>query len=149
MQVLFINGSPNKTGNTAALAKTMMGGMAYETLNLVDYKIYAFGQSFPDDQFREVVDRMMEADVVILGSPVYWHNMCGAVRNLLDRFYGAVEEGAFKGRRLFLLYQGAAPEKWMLDAGEYTVSRFCSIAGFQYMGMANNRQQAKKLGEKL
>lgn len=41
----------------------------------------------------------------------------GAVRTLLDRFYGLVERGSLHGK-LFFLYQGAAPEKWMLEAGE-------------------------------
>ena len=44
MSILFINGSPNKNGNTAKLAATILANMDYETLNLVDYKLYAYGQ---------------------------------------------------------------------------------------------------------
>ena len=36
---------------------------------------------------------MKAADTIVIGSPVYWHNICGAVRNLLDRFYGRVAPG--------------------------------------------------------
>ena len=43
MSILFINGSPNKDGNTAKLAKELLEGKDYETLNLIDYKIYAYG----------------------------------------------------------------------------------------------------------
>ncbi len=50
-KILFINGSPNKSGNTAALAKALLHGVTYETLNLTDYKVYSYGQSFADDQF--------------------------------------------------------------------------------------------------
>ena len=32
--------------------------------------------------------------MIVVGSPVYWHNMSGSVRNLLDRFYGPVSQGA-------------------------------------------------------
>ena len=32
MNILFINGSPNKNGNTKALAEKMLKGKAYETL---------------------------------------------------------------------------------------------------------------------
>lgn len=39
MNILFINGSPNKNGNTAALAEELLRGKAYETLNLTDYTI--------------------------------------------------------------------------------------------------------------
>ena len=33
MNILFINGSPNSNGNTAALAKELLQGKEYETLN--------------------------------------------------------------------------------------------------------------------
>ena len=34
MSILFINGSPNKNGNTAALAAELLKDHGYETLNL-------------------------------------------------------------------------------------------------------------------
>lgn len=37
-KILFINGSPNRDGNTAALAKALLEGRNYETLNLTDYR---------------------------------------------------------------------------------------------------------------
>ena len=37
---------------------------------------------------------MKKADTIVIGSPVYWHNICGSVRNVLDRFYGKVENGS-------------------------------------------------------
>ena len=43
MSILFINGSPNKNGNTAALAAELLKDHEYETLNLTDYTIGAFG----------------------------------------------------------------------------------------------------------
>lgn len=49
MNILFINGSPNKNGNTKALAEKMLKGKAYETLNLTDYRIGSYGQNFQDD----------------------------------------------------------------------------------------------------
>lgn len=96
-----------------------------------------------------VLSKIKEADVVVVGSPLYWHNICGAVRDVLDRFYGLVDSGELSGRTLFFLFQGAAPEQWMLEAGEYTMKRFASLYGMSYAGMATNRQEAKKLSEKL
>lgn len=43
MSILFINGSPNKNGNTAALAAEMLKGKSYETLNLTDLIIGSYG----------------------------------------------------------------------------------------------------------
>ena len=115
MNILFINGSPNRNGNTDALAKELL----------------------------------KEADVIVIGSPLYWHNICGSVRNMLDRFYGLVEEGALSGRTLYFLFQGAAPEKWMLEAGEYTMKRFAGLYGMKYAGMVTNKTEADKMSKQL
>ena len=112
MNILFINGSPNSNGNTAALAKELLQG---------------------------------KEEVIVIGSPLYWHNICGSVRNILDRFYGLVENGSLSGRTLYFLFQGAAPEKWMLEAGEYTMKRFAGLYGMKYAGMATNHSEAAKL----
>ena len=91
MSILFINGSPNKSGNTVALATKLLKGKEFQTLHLVDYKIYSYGQEFEDDQFEDVVETMSQADTIVIGSPLYWHSMSGAIRNVLDRFYGNVK----------------------------------------------------------
>ena len=142
--ILFINSSPNPNGNTARLAKVLMEGHDYETLNLTDYKIYAYGQDYPDDQFMEVIDKIRKAKTIVMGSPLYWHNISGLMRNFLDRTYGPFEEGEFSRRDLYFIMQGAAPERWMLEACEYTMSRFSKICGFEYKGMITNTAEAKE-----
>ena len=149
MSILFINGSPNKNGNTAKLAATILANIDYETLNLVDYKLYAYGQKFNDDQFDEILEKMKAADAIVIGSPVYWHSMCGAVRNLLDRFYGPVNPGALSGKKLAFVFQGGAPLDWMLEKGEYTIGRFAKMYGLEYVGMASNASEAQALAGKI
>lgn len=149
MSIVFINGSPNRNGNTAGLAKELLKGRDYETLNLTDYRIGSYGQEFPDDQLGGVIAKIKESEVIVIGSPLYWHNICGSVRNMLDRFYGLVEEGSLSGKVLYFLFQGAAPEKWMMEAGEYTMKRFAGLYGMKYAGMATNRSEAGRLSEKL
>lgn len=148
-KILFVNGSPNRDGNTAALAKTLLENKQYETLNLNDYRLNFYGQTLEGDQLDEVIDRMKAADIIVMGSPVYWHNICASMRTLMERFYGYVPEDAFKGKRLFFLYQGASPTKMMIDDGEYTMSRFARMYGFTYEGMANDKSGAEALSEKL
>ena len=148
-KILFINGSPNRDGNTVALAKTLLEGHDYETLMLTDYRINFYGQTLEGDQFDEVYKKMKEADVVVMGSPIYWHNVCASVRTFIERFYGPIEPGTFKGKKFFFLYQGAAPTKMMIDDGEYTMSRFAGMYGFTYEGMATSKKEAKALSEKL
>ena len=149
MSILFINGSPNKNVNTTRMANALMNGKDYRTLHLVDYRLYGYGQNFADDQFAEILEGMKEADTVVIGSPVYWHSMCGLIRNLIDRFYGPVSQGELGERKFVFLFQGAAPEKWMLERAEYTMNRFARMYGMEYVGMATNEAEAKKLSEKI
>ncbi len=149
MRILFINGSPNKNGNTAALAAALLKDKEYETLHLTDCTIGSYGQNLPGDGLDAVIDAMRQADTVVIGSPVYWHNICGSVRNVLDRFYGKVESGALSGRKLYFVFQGAAPEQWMLEAGEYTMKRFAALYGMTYGGMVTNQNEAEKLAESM
>ena len=149
MSILFINGSPNKNGNTAALAAELLSGKSYETLNLTEYVIGSYGQELPGDGLDDVIHAMEKADTVVVGSPVYWHNICGSVRNVLDRFYGRVGNGALNGRKLYFVFQGAAPEKWMLEAGDYTMKRFAALYGMTYAGMVTNRKEATHLNKEV
>lgn len=143
--ILFVNSSPNRRGNTAMLASVLLKGHNYETLNLTDYKIYGYGQIFEDDQFMEVIEKIREAKTIVIGSPIYWHNLSGLLRCFMDRTYGPFKEGEFAGRDLYAIVQGAAPEDWMLDACVYTLKRFARICGFRYKGMVTNRGEAQKM----
>ena len=144
MSILFMNASPNKEGNTVRLAKELLSNVKYETLNLIDYKIYAYGQKYDDDQFDEVILKIRQADTIVMGSPLYWHNICGLMRNFLDRCYGPVRQGEFSGKKLYFIMQGASPEQWQLEACEFTMSRFAKLYGFSYKGMITNSQEAQR-----
>ena len=141
MKILFINGSPNKEGNTKKLADALLSGK--------ELKIYSYGQNYEDDELGVVIDKMKKADTIVIGSPLYWHNICGSVRNVLDRFYGLVSESELQGRDMYFLFQGAAPEKWMLEAGEYTMKQFAGLYGMNYKGMATDRTEAIKFGKNI
>ncbi|WP_304743371.1 flavodoxin family protein, partial [Dubosiella newyorkensis] len=82
-RILFINSSPEKNGNTARLAAALLEGHSYEMITLADYRINSYGSRLPGDQFDEILEKIKKADVVVLGSPVYWHNLSGGLRVLL------------------------------------------------------------------
>lgn len=148
-RILFVNGSPDRNGHTAAMAQRLLSGKEYSTLNLIDYKIYPLGQSFGDDQFDTVMQVMLEADVLVMGSPVYWHSMTGQFRTLLDRIYESPMRRQLKGKDLYFIFQGAGPSSAMLEAGDYTMKIFCRLFGLQYRGMATSMREAEKLGAGL
>ena len=65
MKILFINGSPNKNGNTANLASILLNGKEYETLNLTDFTIGSYGQTLPYDGLDRVIEKWDLKDPVV------------------------------------------------------------------------------------
>ena len=55
----------------------------------------------------------------------------------------------FQAKKMYFLFQGAAPEKWMMEAGEYTMRRFAGLYGMTYIGMATDRSEAQKMSATL
>lgn len=66
------------------------------------------------------------------------------MRCFIDRAYGTIRQGEFSGKQLYAIVQGAVPEKWMIEACDYTMSRFAGLYGFEYKGMVTNTAEAKK-----
>ena len=148
MTILFLNASPNKEGNTAQLAKTLLVGKDYQSLQLTDYKIYGYGQDFPDDQLAEVLEQVFQADTLVIGSPVYWHSLTGLLRNFLDRQYGLVED-ELAGKRLVFLFKGSAPTPDILKMANYTMSRYAGLYGLDYLGMGTDEESVLRLQARL
>ena len=75
----------------------------------------------------------------------YWHNLNGMLRNFMDRCYGNPMADVLKGKSLYFIIQGAAPETWQIEACEYTMKRFCAYYSMVYKGKITNSSDAQKL----
>lgn len=100
MKVLAINSSARKDGNTAILLGRVLEvlrkeGIETELIQLAGQIIepckacWACGGQgncvHRRDQFREIFDKMKEADGILLGSPVYSANISANMQALLER----------------------------------------------------------------
>ncbi len=104
MKLIAVCGSARKHGNTAKmLHQTIEGaksvGAETEFVNLFDlsYKdcisCYAcklkdsksFGHCVVDDDLKPLLRRIEGADVIVLGSPIYYGNLSGQMRSFTDR----------------------------------------------------------------
>ena len=105
MKALFINGSPRKNGNTAQLLKRAMdgareAGAEVELVNLYDRNLNYKGCmscfacklkggkkgvcSFKDD-LQPILQKAVEADVLVCGSPNYCGYPSAALRAFMER----------------------------------------------------------------
>lgn len=102
MKVIAFNGSARKDGNTAALINLVFGelqkeGIETELFQLAGKKIHGciacykcFQNkdqrcSVTNDVLNECIEKMLEADGIILGSPTYFANVSTEIKALIDR----------------------------------------------------------------
>ena len=100
MKVVGISGSSRKDGNTAIIIKTVFeelskAGIETELIQLAEIDIQPCRACFAckgkrncvfkNDGFSEVFNHLVEADGIILGSPVYSADVSSKMKALLDR----------------------------------------------------------------
>jgi multimeric flavodoxin WrbA len=102
MKVIAFNGSARKDGNTAALINLVLGelqkaGMETELFQLAGKKIRGCVACFKcfenkdqrcgvtNDVLNECIEKMLDADGIILGSPIYFANVSTETKALIDR----------------------------------------------------------------
>ncbi|WP_027308985.1 flavodoxin family protein [Caloramator sp. ALD01] len=112
MKVVAFNGSPRKEGNTyqaISIVKEELQreGIDVEIVYVGDKLIrgcIACGMCYKnknerciiDDEVNDWIQKMKEADGIILGSPVYFSSIAGTMKAFLDRaFYVASANGNF------------------------------------------------------
>ena len=104
MKVIAINGSPRKEGNTAFALETVgeelrKQGIEFEVVQIGNLPIrgcIACGGCsrnkdercvMTDDGVNDVVQKMKQADGILLGAPVYYSGIPGTMKSFLDRAF--------------------------------------------------------------
>lgn len=142
---VFLNASMNKNGNTSAMAKKVFGNQSYKQINLADYKIPQLGQGTGD--FNKVYSQLKGADVIVIGTPVYWSNMSGYLKTFIDHMQ---INNDLKGADLYTIVQGSDSNQTLAINSTYgTLNRIAKRFGLHYVGNASNDSQAQQLHQKM
>lgn len=145
-KVLFVNTSRDPNDNTHKMGEAFLAGVPHDTLFLNDYKIYQLGQHYDDDQLAAVLAAMEQADTIVIGTPVYWHTMSGALKTFIDRLYELDKPvRALAGKKLYFLMQGAAPSAETKAQLPFIMSRVAAQYGMEYMGAATDPDDLPEL----
>ena len=115
MKVVAINGSPRKKGNTRILIKHVFEelekeGIETELVHLGGRKIRGCTACYKcfenkdnrcskeKDVLNEILEKMIEADGIVLASPTYFSNMTPEMKALIDRcgLVSSANGGLFK-----------------------------------------------------
>lgn len=139
MKIIGINGSPRKNGNSAAMLEAALAGAREqraetERIDLFDldysgcHSCFAckrlggesYGRCAQRDALTEVLDKVLDADALILSAPLYFGEVPGAVRNFLERLWFPAQQyaknyaSAYKKRvKVGLIYTMNLPSEAM------------------------------------
>ena len=105
MKIVAVNGSPRKNWNTDALLKNVLEGAASKGAETK--MVYLYDLSFSGckscmscklkggknlgrcvlrDDLTPVLDEVHASEALVLGSPMYWHEVTGVMRCFIERF---------------------------------------------------------------
>jgi len=106
VKVLAVNGSPRKKWNTATLLEKALdgareSGAETELVHLYDHAYKGciscfsckeiggknYGRCAVRDELAPILDRAAAADVLILGSPIYFYAETGEMRSFMERLF--------------------------------------------------------------
>ncbi len=114
MKVLGLSGSLRKDGNTSALVRVILkrtadAGIPTEFVSLAGKKINpCTGCNLckekkwcvqMKDDWSAVMEKVLESDVLIIGSPTYYYDVNGHLKNFIDRSYSLYHDRMLAGKK--------------------------------------------------
>ena len=126
-KVLILSGSPRKGGNSDTLCDEFMKG-AIEAGNEVE-KVFVAGKNIGyckacyackdtgvcaiKDDMADVLQKMLDADVIVLSSPVYFYSISAQLKAVIDRTVARWLE--FRDKEFYYIMTAAEDEKHTMD----------------------------------
>ena len=94
MKIAVIYGGTRSNGNTEILAQRVVAGLEVEWIYLNDFTIHPIedkrhdeeGFQRVEDDYEAVLGRMMNHEILLFATPIYWYSMSGQMKNFIDRW---------------------------------------------------------------
>ncbi len=156
MNVLALQSSPRKRGNTVTLARAFLEGLKSGGVKQVS-EVFLDGLDIHPcnncdacrrkkepfcvfaDGMSPLYQRFIEAELVVLASPIYWWSINAQLKLFVDRLYGLNFEGhpeRYRGKRLVLVF--SHQEEHPCSGAELARRMFEEIAGYTDMTIAGD-----------
>lgn len=162
MKVLLINGSPNKEGCTYTALREIVSELEKEG---IDTELVHIGAKpvrgctacgkcgggrcvFNDDIVNHLLDLSEQADAYIFGTPVYYAGVSGSMTAVLDRFFYAGDNHAYKpGAAVVSCRRGGATAAFDQLNKYFTISNM-PVVSSQYWNMVHGNTPEEVVQDK-
>ena len=130
MNILILSGSPRKGGNTELLVEAFVRGASehhqVEMVSVRDVKVnpcLGCNACFKNeshicaqkDDMSVIYEKMNQADMLVIASPVYFYGISAQLKAVIDRFHNPIRD-SFHIKKMALLLVGAASLPELFDA---------------------------------
>lgn len=129
MKITVVTGSPHKAGTSALLADKFIEGAEAN-----GHEVFRFNAAFKnihgcigcnacamdgpcvfkDDIERELMPKLLEADMIVLVTPLYYYDMSAQLKTVIDRMHGRLRR--FDGKKSILMATAWNSAGWTFDA---------------------------------
>ena len=137
--IAVVLGSSRSDGNTRRAVELVFGGRPAVLVDLsrLEVRPFDYRRRGRGDDFRSVMERLLERPVWVLATPVYWYAMSGQMKAFVDRFSELLTERKAEGRRLrgkdvVVIATGTDPA--LPDGFESPFRQTCDYLGMRYGG---------------
>lgn len=146
MNIVILNGSPRRGGNTEIMADEFARGASeagneVNIINLAGKKIagclgcqYCFannGECIQKDDMGDILAQLDKADLVVFASPIYWFDITAQLKATIDRMYARGKIG-FHFRKTALLLDSGADGVYNAALAQYKA--MCSYLRWESVG---------------
>jgi multimeric flavodoxin WrbA len=102
MEILIIQGSARKNGNTNKIVNYIQEKIDCDFTDLKDYIIsnYDYNSRNKEDDFMPLMREVVEYDLIIFATPIYWYSMSGIMKTFFDRITDCLKIEKETGRKL-------------------------------------------------
>lgn len=115
--IIVLSASSRKEGHTNQVMQKVAQDLQADYVDLTekDISYYDYEHENLADDFVSIATQMAGADVIILGTPVYWYTMSAQMKTFLDRWSDLVTVRkdlgrALKGKNLILVSCGSSED---------------------------------------
>ncbi|HWL23952.1 MAG TPA: flavodoxin family protein [Ureibacillus sp.] len=100
MKIVAFIGSSRANGNTEYLTDVLLEGLDYKKIYLNDLNIKPIndkrhtveGFSIVDDDHDSIIEAILDSELLVFSTPIYWYSSSGLMKNLIDRFSQAIRD---------------------------------------------------------
>lgn len=154
MKVLGLSGSNRKDGNTAFLVKKILEYVDQEECTEIETEFVSLSGKtikpctgcekckekktcvIENDDWAQIAGKLLDCDVLVIGSPTYYYDVCGHLKNFMDRTYSFYHDRKLAGGIAVVVSVCA-------DRGSErtleTLEAFVNTHEFSYLGFVDGR----------